>query len=191
MQVDQCGMEHLGACLDKNSLEELKCPRRDCPTGLISESHMREITPNNNDVYNRYLAVGFNECLNKMGQVKHCQTPNCGFRYIPFDEHMPDSIVCRSCGHRYCSHCQIDHDVARNSCEQARIERERETNPDLAAQADLEWIAQNTKQCIQCGNAVERNAGCNHMTCKCSYEFCYVCGKPWGDLRTCGYFNHQ
>lgn len=26
---------------------------------------------------------------------------------------------------------------------------------------------------------VEKVEGCNHITCKCKYEFCYLCGGAW------------
>eukprot|EP00121_Abeoforma_whisleri_P007374 Awhi_evm1s6730 len=32
------------------------------------------------------------------------------------------------------------------------------------------------KQCPSCKNLVERNGGCNHMTCRCGTNFCYCCG---------------
>lgn len=35
------------------------------------------------------------------------------------------------------------------------------------------------KQCSNCKTVVERIDGCNHMTCQCLYEFCYVCGAGW------------
>ena len=28
-------------------------------------------------------------------------------------------------------------------------------------------------------NHIEKNEGCNHMTCRCGYEFCWLCKKDW------------
>jgi len=42
----------------------------------------------------------------------------------------------------------------------------------------------NTKACPKCGTSIEKNGGCNHMTCKrstCKHEFCWVCEGPWKD----------
>ena len=38
------------------------------------------------------------------------------------------------------------------------------------------------KQCPKCRYWVEKNEGCNHMTCRCQKQFCYVCG---GDYPNC------
>ena len=32
------------------------------------------------------------------------------------------------------------------------------------------------KQCPKCQFWVEKNTGCNHMTCMCGMQFCYQCG---------------
>lgn len=36
------------------------------------------------------------------------------------------------------------------------------------------------KQCPKCKFWVEKNQGCDHMTCKCRFEFCYKCGGNFG-----------
>ncbi|TPX75898.1 hypothetical protein CcCBS67573_g02826 [Chytriomyces confervae] len=47
------------------------------------------------------------------------------------------------------------------------------------------WISANTKECEKCQSTIEKNGGCNHMTCrKCKYEFCWVCMGPWTDHGT-------
>mmetsp|Transcript_35230 Transcript_35230/g.85386 ORF Transcript_35230/g.85386 Transcript_35230/m.85386 type:complete len:1203 (+) Transcript_35230:195-3803(+) len=44
------------------------------------------------------------------------------------------------------------------------------------------WMKANTKSCPQCDVLIEKNDGCNHMTCvnpSCRYEFCWICLKDW------------
>eukprot|EP00003_Mantamonas_plastica_P008910 TRINITY_DN1801_c0_g2_i3.p1 TRINITY_DN1801_c0_g2~~TRINITY_DN1801_c0_g2_i3.p1 ORF type:complete len:424 (+),score=139.68 TRINITY_DN1801_c0_g2_i3:63-1334(+) len=42
------------------------------------------------------------------------------------------------------------------------------------------WIASNTKECPSCHKAVEKNGGCNHVSCKCGAFFCWLCGQETG-----------
>ncbi|KAK5724425.1 hypothetical protein LTR15_004470 [Elasticomyces elasticus] len=39
------------------------------------------------------------------------------------------------------------------------------------------------KQCFACHRMVELKTGCNHITCFCRTEFCYVCGLRWKTCR--------
>lgn len=43
----------------------------------------------------------------------------------------------------------------------------------------LEWVTKNTKECSKCRSPIEKNDGCNHMTCRCGYEFCWLCLGPY------------
>jgi len=43
-----------------------------------------------------------------------------------------------------------------------------------------EWVVAHTKSCPNCNAPIEKNGGCDHMTCKksaggCGFEFCWVC----------------
>lgn len=41
-----------------------------------------------------------------------------------------------------------------------------------------EWIQSHTKACPKCHSRIEKNKGCNHMTClNCKHEFCWYCFK--------------
>lgn len=45
---------------------------------------------------------------------------------------------------------------------------------------DDDVVSTMTKKCPKCKAPIERNDGCNHMTCQiCKYQFCYVCEEPW------------
>lgn len=34
------------------------------------------------------------------------------------------------------------------------------------AEADAQWIINNTKPCPSCNSPIQKNEGCNHMTCR-------------------------
>ena len=55
-----------------------------------------------------------------------------------------------------------------------------------AESENVTWIIANTKKCPKCRKPIEKNQGCNHMTCRktaqgCGHEFCWLCLGPWKD----------
>ncbi|CAF3084794.1 unnamed protein product [Rotaria socialis] len=58
------------------------------------------------------------------------------------------------------------------------------------------WVIANTKDCPKCHSAIEKNGGCNHMTCRkpgCGYEFCWLCFGDWKSHATqqCNVYHAQ
>jgi len=89
-----------------------------------------------------------------------------------------------SCGYRFCFTC---HNEAH---EPAACERVRHWQKKCVDESETgHWVSANTKDCPKCHIAVEKNGGCNHMTCRqCSYEWCWFCLKVWkghSDYYTC------
>ena len=87
-------------------------------------------------------------------------------------------VTC-TCGERFCFSCgEADHRPC--SCENlaqwiVKCRDDSET---------FNWLVSHTKACPKCHTAIEKNGGCNHMTCKkgsCKHEFCWVCLGPWKD----------
>ncbi|OIW27611.1 hypothetical protein CONLIGDRAFT_441211 [Coniochaeta ligniaria NRRL 30616] len=73
---------------------------------------------------------------------------------------------------------------AREKEERAREERRKATEAMRAEvlrkkqeeEKSAATVAKTTKPCPGCGWAIEKNAGCAHMTCiKCSHQFCWDC----------------
>ncbi|KAI9721027.1 MAG: hypothetical protein M1812_002507 [Candelaria pacifica] len=46
------------------------------------------------------------------------------------------------------------------------------------------------QRCYNCSAMVELKEGCNHMTCRCTAEFCIICAKKWKTC-DCPWFNYD
>ena len=47
----------------------------------------------------------------------------------------------------------------------------------------VQWLNKNSKECPNCKNRIEKNGGCDHMTCQvsvggCGHQFWWTCGCP-------------
>ncbi|KAF7325537.1 RBR-type E3 ubiquitin transferase [Mycena kentingensis (nom. inval.)] len=78
--------------------------------------------------------------------------------------------------HTFCFGCVIDSDHRPVICAVALLWLKKCRDDSETAN----WIKGNTKECPKCVSTIEKNGGCNHMTCrKCTHEFCWVCMGPW------------
>jgi ariadne-1 len=41
------------------------------------------------------------------------------------------------------------------------------------------WKFENSKKCPQCNIDVEKNGGCNKISCRCGHLFCWLCMSAW------------
>jgi hypothetical protein len=108
----------------------------------------------------------------------YCANRTCGrFLGRKDERRRPRAFRCsgRGCRTRTCARCKrrVDFGGVEHDCE-------CDGDPDagvMKLSRDAGW-----RRCPGCESMVERNAGCNHMTCRCRTEFCYVCGARW---KTC------
>ncbi|KAJ7803758.1 hypothetical protein B0H14DRAFT_3091932 [Mycena olivaceomarginata] len=86
--------------------------------------------------------------------------------------------------HKFCFGCPIDADHRPVVCGVAGLWLKKCRDDSETAN----WIKSNTKECPKCVSTIEKNGGCNHMTCKkCKNEFCWVCMGPWSEHGTAFY----
>jgi len=60
--------------------------------------------------------------------------------------------------------------------------KELQKNGDEKPKKETDYYVSNGKRCPQCQTYMEKNNGCNHMSCSvCKKEFCWFCLKSWED----------
>ncbi|EGT37530.1 hypothetical protein CAEBREN_02789 [Caenorhabditis brenneri] len=89
-----------------------------------------------------------------------------------------DTVIC-SCGSTFCFLCRSDaHYPA--TCRQLRLWEKENLNTDNFDGMALYWVSLNTRECPRCSVPIQKNGGCNHMTCTgCRYEYCWFCSGNW------------
>jgi ariadne-1 len=83
------------------------------------------------------------------------------------------------CGHVSCWACERESHVpvACSFAEKWSVKNSSEAE-------NISWIIANTKPCPKCKKPIEKNQGCNHMTCLsksggCGFDFCWMCLAAW------------
>lgn len=75
---------------------------------------------------------------------------------------------CEDCDLHFCAYHSNAHARGPEAC--AAYEREVVKKE----KTDLKNLG--TKPCPTCGLATEKDSGCNHMTCRCGANWCWICG---------------
>lgn len=114
--------------------------------------------------------------LIESGEAFFCSNPRC-CEVLELNEDTEIGVECPSCFTRLCSSCKVAwHNGL--TCEEYQGLPEAERS-----EADLTLLnlarAEEWKRCPRCRTMISLTTGCNHMTCRCSYEFCYICLAEW------------
>ncbi|MCO5558375.1 hypothetical protein L7F22_011957 [Adiantum nelumboides] len=91
---------------------------------------------------------------------------------------------CLECARLFCMECRVPWHVSMTCDYYQSLPPQFQDKQD----AQLHQLAANQRwqRCKKCRRMIELSEGCYHMTCRCGYEFCYVCGKEWkGKDGTC------
>ena len=160
------------------------CPQDKCRE-IVTEVEVKEIVPNLLSKYESYQLRNFVEVN---GTSRWCPGPGCD-RIAALPNGGDTDVVarCDSCRTQFCLKCG-EEPHAPLSCRllmewKEKCEDESET---------ANWVLSNTKPCPKCRSRIEKNQGCNHMTCQqCKHEFCWICTGDWADhgANTGGYYN--
>jgi len=160
---EECFRDYLVFRVSERKVKEVTCPAFNCPVTLYEEELKQYLDPPDYDKYQRFLREAE---LEQNPDLRWCPKVNCtGYDYGAIDKH---KLNCCVCHFAYCFYC-LEPWHSANKC---KAEAERRLD---------RWAkTHNAKFCPRCRARIEKQLGCNHMTCvRCRYEFCWLCGETF------------
>ncbi|KAI9801633.1 MAG: hypothetical protein M1833_002315 [Piccolia ochrophora] len=166
---------------EEGEAARIQCPEEDCRRIVDSKSLDLLIAM---DLKDRYQILLTRTYVDDKENLKWCPAPNCEYAVDCAVKKRQLNLIVPTvhclCGHDFCFGCTLnDHQPA--PC--MLVRRWLKKCEDDSETAN--WISANTKECPKCNSTIEKNGGCNHMTCrKCKHEFCWICMGLWSEHGT-------
>lgn len=179
---DSCMYDYIRA--NWNQHADIHCP--ECSI-VLSHNAIKTILLNHNDMnlYERFVQFDFNRALEHNSEFIWC-AHGCGSGQLNEGGSMNRTVKCVNCQKLTCFKHRIPwHEDL--TCEEYDM-------PCRQGQqhASERWIHTNTKDCPKCLSHIEKNEGCDHMTCwKCKHEFCWECLAPYANIKRHGAYLHK
>merc|ERR1719300_1864580 len=190
----ECMSGYLNVRIKEGAVSNLVCPTDKCTSQILPTQVSELVAP---ELYQKYETILLDTQLDSMTDVVLCPRVACQCpTMIDRDSNMGQ---CPSCHLAFCIYCrQTYHGVTpckmkskeqrliidqySNSSGEARIFLEkkygkRQLETMAANLASDDYIKDKAKPCPHCNAPIEKNDGCNKITCwRCSTNFCWLCG---------------
>ena len=158
---DSCYYDYLKEKIINNDVENIKCQKSGCKT-ILNDNFIQNHLLNDIPLLEKYIQFKQRKQLARDPNIQLCPFPDCE-SYAQKD---PKSlnVTCLK-GHKFCFNCLKDW----HGKEKCKIENDTKFE---------NWRnSRKVKRCPNCKFYIEKNEGCNHMTCRnCKFEWCWICG---------------
>ncbi|KAI1397276.1 hypothetical protein F4819DRAFT_90970 [Hypoxylon fuscum] len=160
----ECIGQWITSSMDTVTWDRLKCP--ECPQ-LLKFANVRAFATR--EIFEKYDTLAAKAVLASIPEFTWCLNPKCNSGQI----HPAgcSKARCHACKHYLC----VRHNVPWHkgeTCEeyQNRTRKQRKNN-----EASEKHVKEITKPCPGCKKNVHKFTGCDHVTCICGHEWCWLC----------------
>lgn len=182
-----CWKEHLKVhAFDYNTVLNTHCPQQDCNL-LVPESLFNKYLSDDETSLKNYIHGMHKNFTDHNTDIKWCPSKGCD-ACVRCDSKSNKEIDC-ICGSTFCFKCSKE---GHRPCQCDMIDAWDKKNQSESE--NVKWLQANTKQCPKCKKYIEKNQGCDHMTCRttaggCGHEFCWICFGDWKGHSACNKFD--
>lgn len=179
---------HLSALInDAQSVGRLVCPNPDCNV-LAEEYEVENLV--SAAQYAKYLEFVALQSLKKEKDMRWCPNKACA-QPIIWDE-KEKKVVCPACKTEFCFSCGLMWHEGACGQQQQDAAPAGDGQPMSEQESLNAWLKEKgakVKPCPCCKYGIEKNDGCNHMTCQqCEHQWCWLCCGPYQGKYQNGHF---
>jgi ariadne-1 len=145
----------------------IRCMQNKC-TILVDEDLVHKIV--DAELFKRYMNFLLESYVTKRPYHTWCPTPGCGSAIAITRGETMVGVQCGKCERSFCFSCQREPHLPATCAMVSAWHQKAKDDSETA-----NWLVSHTKECPQCHKAVEKNGGCNHISCTCGAHFCWMC----------------
>ncbi|CAK9178574.1 unnamed protein product [Ilex paraguariensis] len=190
---NDCWAEYFVVKINEGQGRRIQCMAHNC-NAICDEGKIRDLVrardPGLMEKFDRFLLESYIEDNNR---VKWCPSvPHCG-NAIRVEDDEYCEVEC-ACGLQFCFRCSAE---PHSPCSCLMWEFWTKKCKDELVTVD--WVTVHTKPCPKCQKPVDKDGGCNLVSCICGQAFCWLCGEATGfrhtldsiEGHTCGRFKEE
>ncbi|KAL1208179.1 E3 ubiquitin-protein ligase RSL1 [Cardamine amara subsp. amara] len=188
--IDKCLHRYCNDCVRQHLEVKLvdgvvpKCLKYGCETELTFESCEKVLITKLKELWKQKMKEDSIPAAEKI----YCPYPNCSMLMskteLPSGSGSDQTNVraCIKCSGLFCIDCKAPSHSGLSCADYKKLNPKSEDD-DMK----LKSLAEDNgwRQCVKCNHYIDRFEGCNHVTCRCGYQFCYLCGLEWKKLSYC------
>lgn len=142
-------------------------------------------------IHTRYDTYLTRSVVNADPEFFWCISTSCNSGHSHVSTTSSPIFTCTACNLRQCVHHSIPWHAGL-TCKQYDYRIASTSRWKEEEKASQKTIKETTKPCPKCHASIEKNDGCDHMTCrKCKHEYCWVCLVDYEPIRRMGNNMHN
>ncbi|CAF0942659.1 unnamed protein product [Rotaria sordida] len=183
---NSCTYDSVKVILNSAMSSQMPCPEIDCSTKWDSHEIRRVLlVANDNLLLKKYDAYQIRQYLENDDKFFWC-AHECGSGQYHYRRSTRNpKITCILCKKDTCAFHRIKWHEGMTCNQYDRFYPSRDAGT-------RKWIKRYSKKCPGCQSNIEKNGGCDHITCpKCRYQFCWDCLVDYAPFTNRSHVRHK
>ena len=163
---NECWQGHLTCQIGDGNAHAIRCMAAPACPVLVEPAMVQALV--DAQTFAKFARFAQKQFVDDNPYLKWCPAPDCA-NAIKVSDLSRTEVQC-SCGMLFCFRCSREQHFPL-TCQQLTEWEDKNASDSGTGQ----WMQVNTKRCKKCNAMIEKNGGCNWISCRCGHAFCFFC----------------